>query len=125
MLPKKILVIDDEEDILTYLSTFLTDSGFTVVQAANGKEGLQKAIDEKPDLITLDISMPEESGVKALRKFQQHETTKNTPVIIITGVSSELRKFIEKGRQVHEPEGYCEKPINREELLEQINSLLR
>ena len=121
---KKILIIDDEEDVTTYLKTFFADNGFNVISASNGKKGVQKAISEKPDLITLDVSMPEESGVKALRDLQSNEVTKNIPVIMVTGVSSDFKRFIESRKQVHSPEGYFEKPIDRDELLNKIKELL-
>lgn len=122
---KKILIIDDEEDVLTYLSVFFDDNGFYVLEARNGKEGVEKAFSEKPDIITLDISMPEESGVKALRELQENEITKNTPVIIVTGVASDFKRFIETRKQVHPPEGYFEKPIDRNELLKKVKELLK
>lgn len=121
---KKILIIDDEEDVLTYLSTFFEDNGFNVISAINGKEGVRKAVTENPDLITLDVSMPEESGVKALREIQENNITKNTPVILITGVAYDFKKFIETRKQVHPPEGYFEKPVDREKLLKKVNELL-
>ena len=122
---KKILLIDDEEDVLIYLSTFFKDNGFSVIEARNGKEGVAKAIKERPDVITLDVSMPEESGVKALRELQESTVTKNTPVIIVTGVDSEFKRFIESRKQVHAPEGYFEKPVNRDELLLKVKELLK
>jgi DNA-binding response OmpR family regulator len=122
---KKILIIDDEKDILTYLSTFFIDNGFDVITAFDGKEGVQQAILRKPDIITLDVSMPEESGVKALRELQSNESTKNTPIIIITGLASDFKRFIETRKQVHPPEGYFEKPIDRDELLVKVNELLK
>ena len=122
---KKILIIDDESDVITYLTTFFTDNGFETIYANNGKEGVQKAISEKPDIITLDVSMPEESGVRALRDLQENEATKNTPVIIVTGVSLDFKRFIETRKQVHPPEGYFEKPIDRDKLLEKVNELLK
>ena len=122
---KKILIIDDEEDVITYLSTFFTDNGFETKFAMNGKDGFEKAIIEKPDIITLDVSMPEESGVKALRNLQSHESTKNTPIIMVTGVSTDMKRFIESRKQVHPPEGYFEKPIDREALLKKIKELLK
>jgi len=121
---KKILIIDDEEDVLTYLSAFFVDNDFYVISAPDGKEGIKKALSEKPDVITLDISMPEESGVKALRELQNNENTKNIPVIIITGVTSDFKRFIKARKQVHIPEGYFEKPINRELLLKKVNELI-
>jgi DNA-binding response OmpR family regulator len=122
---KKILIIDDEKDILTYLSTFFVDNGFDVITAFDGKEGVQQAILRKPDIITLDVSMPEESGVKALRELQNNESTKNTPIIIITGLASDFKRFIETRKQVHPPEGYFEKPIDRNELLVKVKELLK
>jgi DNA-binding response OmpR family regulator len=122
---KKILIIDDEEDVVTYLSAFFTDNGFEAISAINGKEGFEKAKSEKPDIITLDVSMPEESGVKALRDLQNNESTKNTPIIMVTGVSIDMKRFIETRKQVHPPEGYFEKPIEREALLKKIKELLK
>ena len=122
---KKILIIDDEEDVITYLSAFFTDNGFETVSAMNGKEGFEKAKSEKPDIITLDVSMPEESGVKALRDLQTNESTKNTPIIMVTGVSIDMKRFIETRKQVHPPEGYFEKPIDREALLKKIKGTFK
>ena len=121
---KKILIIDDEEDVITYLSTLFIDNGYEVISANHGKVGVQKAISENPDLITLDISMPEESGVRTLRDLQTNEVTKNTPVIIVTGVSADIKKFIESRKQVHAPEGFFEKPIDRDKLLEKVKELI-
>jgi DNA-binding response OmpR family regulator len=121
---QKILLIDDEEDIITYLTTFFTDNNFEVISAVNGKDGVKKAISEKPDIITLDISMPEESGVKALRELQNNSITRNTPIIIITGVASDFKRFITDRKQVHIPEGYFEKPVDRELLLKKVQELL-
>ena len=121
---KKILIIDDEEDVITYLSTLFTDNGFSAISAVDGKEGIEKAVAEKPDLITLDVSMPEESGVRALRDLQNNEVTKNIPVIIVTGVSTDIKRFIESRKQVHPPEGFFEKPIDRDKLLKKVKELL-
>jgi len=121
---KKILIIDDEEDILTYLTAFFYEKGFKVISAQNGKEGVKEAVFAKPDIITLDISMPEESGIKALRELQNNNITKNIPIIIITGVASDFKRFIETRKQVHPPEGYFEKPINRGLLLQKVKSLI-
>jgi DNA-binding response OmpR family regulator len=121
---KTILVVDDEPDVVTYLGTFFEDNGFAVIHAKNGKEGFEKAKSEHPDLITLDITMPEESGVKMFREIQGEAATADIPVIIITGVTSEFKKFIETRRQVHPPIGYFEKPINRDDLLAKVNEIL-
>lgn len=121
---KTVLVVDDEPDVLTYLSTFLEDQGFAILKAKDGKEAMEVAASEKPDLITLDISMPEQSGVRTFRDLQDHDDTKNIPVIVITGVTSEFKKFLLSRKQVEPPTAYFEKPIDREALLEKINELL-
>ncbi len=122
---KKILIIDDEEDVLTYLTAFFTDNDFYVISAPNGKEGVQKALSGKPDIITLDISMPEESGIKALRELQNNKDTKDIPIIIITGVQSDFKRFISARKQVHMPEGYFEKPVDRDLLLKKVKEVLK
>ncbi len=122
---KKILIVDDEQDVVAYLSTYLQDNGFETISAANGRECYEKAVSEKPDLITLDITMPEESGVKAFRNLQDDERTKNIPIIIVTGVASEFEDFISSRKQVSPPNAYFEKPIDRELFLAKIKEILK
>lgn len=122
--PKKILVVDDEPDLLNFLGAFLEDNGFDVVFAANGKECFAKAKKEQPDLITLDITMPEESGVRAFRNIQEDEQTKSIPIIIITGVQAEFKQFIHTRKVVKPPAAYLEKPVNTSDLLEKIKEIL-
>lgn len=121
---KKILIVDDEPDVVSYLSTFLEDNGFSVLMATNGREGFEKAKAEHPELILLDITMPEESGVRMFRNVQGDPETAAIPVIIVTGVSHEFKRFIETRKQVHPPAGYFEKPPDRDQLLAKINELL-
>jgi CheY-like chemotaxis protein len=92
--------------------------------AADGKEGFEKVKLNKPDLITLDITIPEESGVRMYRDLHQDAETAKIPVIIVTGVSHEFKRFIETRRQVPPPAGYFEKPINREEFLGKVKEIL-
>ena len=122
--PKKILVVDDEPDMLDFLVTFLQDNGFEVISASDGKECLRKAKEDRPDLITLDITMPEESGVKAFRNIQETGETKYIPVVIITGVSKDFKKFIYTRTSVKPPTAYMQKPIDTSELLATINEIL-
>ena len=121
---KTILIVDDEPDVSAYLKAFFEDNGFKVITAANGKEGFEQAKAGRPDLITLDITMPEESGVRMFRQVQADEATVGIPVVIITGVSHEFKRFIETRRQVRPPDAYFEKPIDREELLAKVNEIL-
>jgi DNA-binding response OmpR family regulator len=121
---KKILIVDDEPDVLAYLGAFFTDNGFSVSCAVDGKEGFEKAKAEHPDLITLDITMPEESGVRMFRNLQGDAETAGIPVVILTGVSHDFKRFIETRSQVHPPAGYFDKPPDREQLLAKINEIL-
>ena len=122
--PKKILIVDDEPDLRTFLGAFLEDNGYDVITAVNGKECMVKAKKEQPDLITLDITMPEESGVRAFRNIQEDPQTMGIPIIIVTGVTTDFKRFIHTRKIVKPPAAYMEKPINTSELLEKINELL-
>ncbi len=120
---KTILIVDDEPDVCTYISTLLEDHGYATISAKDGGEALFKLKAGSPDLITLDISMPEKSGVKLYREIKEDSRWKKIPIIIITGVSEDFQKFISTRRQVPPPEGYLSKPINQEEILELIQKL--
>ncbi|MEW5922452.1 MAG: response regulator [Candidatus Zixiibacteriota bacterium] len=121
---KHILVVDDEPDMVEWLTTFFNDHGYRTTFAYNGFEGFEKTLAEKPDLITLDITMDKESGIKMYRKLHDSEETNKIPVIIITGVSPELKGFIERRKQVNPPAGYFEKPVEKEKLLETVRKLI-
>ena len=121
---KKILIVDDEEDILTYLSALFQDNGFETVTAGDGETGVEKALAEKPDLITLDLAMPEQSGVKTYRTYKENSDLKETPVIVITGVGEDMETYFKKMKNFSNPEGFINKPIDPEELLRQVNNLI-
>ncbi len=120
---RKILVIDDEPDVVCYLSTFLEDEGFNVLTARSGSDGLAEARAKVPELITLDITMPGISGIEVLTSLRRDPLLMNIPVIIITGVSG-FEKLIDY-RKVRPPEGFLQKPIEPETLLEMIFKLLK
>jgi len=126
---KKVLVVDDDANLVTYLQTLLEDNGYSVVTANNGDEGLKKAGQEHPDAITLDLLMPEKSGIKMFRELRKDDQLKSTPIVVITGIASEyeafsnFKKFIYE-RKIPGPEAYLEKPVNPEELLAKLKELL-
>jgi DNA-binding response OmpR family regulator len=121
---KTILVVEDENDVMDYLVTFFEDNGYNVITAKNGKTGFEKAKSDHPDLISLDISMPEESGVRMYRNLHDTPSTNGIPVIVITGVTSDFKGFLESRRQVDPPAGYFEKPIDREAVLKKIKEII-
>jgi Fe-S oxidoreductase/CheY-like chemotaxis protein len=117
-----ILVTDDEPDFLIFASTVLEDHGATVIQASNGEEALERARAMKPDLITLDITMPGKSGLEVFEELRKTPDTAGIPVCIITG-KPEMRKLI-YSRAVTPPEGYVDKPVNAESLLFNVRKTL-
>ncbi len=121
---KKILIADDEPDVRVYLSTLLEDNGYEVLLAANGKEAVALAIEKKPDLILMDISMPEESGSRAFKEIQDNPATKDIPVVIVTGIDHAYKNFIHSRRTVKPPAGYFEKPIDRDLFISKIHEFL-
>jgi DNA-binding response OmpR family regulator len=121
---KKILVVDDEPDMVEWLTTFFQDHGYETDFAHNGFDGFEKVQADRPDLITLDITMDKESGIKMYRKLKDDESTKDIPVIMLTGVSAEFKKFISTRSQVPPPTAYFEKPVDRDELLGKIRELI-
>jgi len=119
-----ILIIDDEPDTLTYFSSLLEDNGYATVTAENGTEAIAQVEKSPPDLITLDITMPETSGVRCYRALREHAAWRDIPVIMITGISEDFRTFISSRKHVPPPEGYLAKPIDETELLEMVRKLL-
>jgi Fe-S oxidoreductase/CheY-like chemotaxis protein len=118
----RILVVDDEPDILLFLSTVLEDQGATVIRAADGEQALALAVREKPDLVTLDLSMPGKNGGYVFEEIRNHPEIAATKVCIITG-KPELRRLIYE-RPVAPPEGYLDKPIDEESLLSHVRMIL-
>lgn len=121
---KTILIVDDEPDTLVFFSTLLRDNGYETITALNGDEALAKVRDARPDLITLDITMPESSGVRCYRELRQSAEWRSIPVIMITGISEDFRSFISSRRQVPPPEGYLTKPVDEGELVSMVGRLL-
>ncbi|MCP4600463.1 MAG: response regulator [Proteobacteria bacterium] len=81
---KTVLVVDDEEDVREYLAMALEDAGFNVQMAANGNEALEKIKERAPDFISLDLVMPEKSGIKLLHELRRNKDWKSIPFIVVT-----------------------------------------
>lgn len=85
---KTILVVEDEEDMLRVLIKRFSEEGFNVLKAKNGKEGLERALKKSPDLILLDLILPEINGVAMLKELRKDSWGKNIPVIILTNLTN-------------------------------------
>ncbi|MBX4187075.1 MAG: response regulator transcription factor [Candidatus Doudnabacteria bacterium] len=83
----KVLIVEDEEILLTALSEELKQEGFDAIGAPDGMEGVAKAASEKPDLILLDLVMPKLDGIGALKQLKESDETKSIPVVILTNLS--------------------------------------
>jgi CheY-like chemotaxis protein len=127
---KKILVVDDEPHVVTYLVTLLQDNGFEAVAAFNGREGMERVKSEKPHLICLDITMPEESGMRFYRNLKENPALRLIPVVIVTAVTGYggdpdgLKKFLSTRGHLPPPEGYFSKPIDKTEFVAKIRQLI-
>ncbi len=122
---KRVLVVEDEVDVRTYISTLFQDQGYEILTAENGKEGFELAKKEKPDLITLDIAMPSQSGMRTFRMFKDSEELKSIPVIIITGMGEDVSSFINRLKGFSsKPEGFMGKPIDEEKLIKMVSDLI-
>ena len=120
---KKILVIDDEPDILVFFSSVLEDNGATVLEANDGEEAIKIIENEKPDMITLDINMPGKDGGWVFEKLRRNPEIQDTKVCIITG-RPELRRLI-YDRPVPPPEGYLDKPVDEKTLITNVKKILK
>ena len=122
---KRVLVVEDEVDVRTYISTLFQDQGYEILTAENGKEGFDLAKKEKPDLITLDIAMPSQSGMRTFRMFKDSEELKSIPVIIITGMGENVESFIKRLKGFSsKPEGFMGKPVDEEKLIKMVSDLI-
>ena len=122
MAKKRLLIIDDEKDFVDTLTERLEAKGYEIIKAFDGIDGLNKAHAARPDLILLDIMMPEMSGFDVCEKLKVDEQYKNIPIIMLTA------KFqpsdIEFGKEMG-AEAYLTKPIELDELSSKISELLK
>ena len=121
MTNKTILAIDDDPTLLSLVQNVLEQSGFTVILAENGEIGLDKAQNETPDAVLLDRKMPGLTGNEVLKALKENETTKNIPVLILTGDNNikDLSMSLELGAK-----DYIVKPFNNENLIKRLKNVL-
>jgi len=115
---KKVLIIDDEEDVRKYLAFVLKKSGFETVTAANGEEGLEAARREKPDLITLDLLMPNQSGTDFYRNLRRDRELADIPIVVVSGIAG-------RHLAVTKPVAVFDKPIDADEFLAAVTQALK
>jgi CheY-like chemotaxis protein len=106
---KKILIIDDDPIVVKYLKAIFNENGYETCTASNSQEGLEMVRKEKPDLITLDLQMPDEWGPRFYRKLRKEPDLKETPVVVITGIDGD--------HAVRNAVAYVSKPFDPEKLI--------
>ncbi|MEP6767441.1 MAG: response regulator, partial [Acidobacteriota bacterium] len=121
MTAEKILIVDDDEDILLIVQTILASAGYSAMTAHNGREGVDMALELRPDLILLDVMMPELSGWEVCTTLKNAPETRQIPIAMLT-VKSEIRDLI-TGMQVG-ADDYITKPFTRRKLLSTVRKLL-
>lgn len=137
---EKILVIDDDPDILTYVTEVLADHGFECDTAGDGAAGLAKARETRPDLILLDLMMPRKSGIRFLNEVRRDDALKKIPVIVVSGATKvtgvDMKQFLQEqpfrdrkektlGVSVDTaPDAYLDKPVDPSVLVDTIRKLL-
>jgi len=116
----KILVVDDEEHILTLIKFNLEQAGFQVVTATDGEEGLQKAVEEKPELIVLDLMLPKKDGMEVCKELRLQRNT--TPILMVTAKDDEFDKVL--GLELG-ADDYMTKPFSPREVVARVKAILR
>jgi len=127
---KKVLNVEDDADIRTFVTTVLEENDYIPIMAEDGAEGMEKVKKERPDLIILDILMPRESGIKMYHELKHNPSLKDIPIVMLSGVSK--RTFLRSqaaltefgDETVPEPQAYLEKPVEPEDLAETIKKIL-
>jgi len=121
------IIIDDEPDVATYLAIVLRDNDWEALTANSAEEGLRLAEERVPDVIFLDIMMPERGGMSTLVALRKHPVLGRIPVIFVTGIQSHLTEDFEAylGRfKYYHADAFIEKPVKPERLLETLESVL-
>jgi twitching motility two-component system response regulator PilH len=118
---KKILLVDDDRITRMMLERSLEGRGFDTAQAANGRDAVFLAKDWKPDLIILDIMMPEMDGTEAAGKLRQNPATKDIPIIFLTSILSKNEERYQTNTKNHT---FLAKPCDEVKLLEKIRRLV-
>jgi CheY-like chemotaxis protein len=120
MAKKKILIIDDDPCDILWLKRII-DSHYIIIEAIDGLRAIEMAKSEQPDLVLLDVMMPEVSGYTVCAKIKDNPETKDIPVVMVTGLGNEFNKKI--GEEMG-ADGYLTKPVTPDQLLSIISRFL-
>jgi two-component system response regulator VicR len=119
---KKILCIEDEPEMIDLIRLILGRRGFEVVGAAGGKEGLEKVRQHPPELVLLDLMMPDMDGWEVYQQMKADEKTKDIPVIVVTAKAQSIDKVL--GLHIAKVDDYIAKPFSPQDLLNSVEKVL-
>jgi two-component system alkaline phosphatase synthesis response regulator PhoP len=122
----RILVVDDDPDLVESVTTILESKNHEVIQAYGGIEGLEKAKTEKPDAIILDIMMPDKDGYEVCKELKADPDYQNIPILLLTAVASKVSttSYTHRGGMETEADDYVDKPVEPSELVRLVERLL-
>ncbi len=127
---KRVLIVDDEQDMRVFMMTLLETNGYKPIAAKDGQEGLDMARSQKPSLIIMDIMMPRESGIYMYREIKKDPSLRDIPVVMVSALAKKTflhsQKMLDdyEGGQIPEPAAYIEKPPEPDELLATLSAVL-
>jgi two-component system alkaline phosphatase synthesis response regulator PhoP len=123
---KKILIVDDDPDLVEAVTMILESKNYDVAAAYGGIEGLQKAKTENPDLIVLDVMMPDKDGYAVCRELKADPKFSKIPILLLTAVVSKIAttRYTQQGGLETEADDYIDKPVEPDVLVKRIESLL-
>lgn len=119
---QKILCIEDEQEMIDLIRLILTRRGFEVVGANGGKQGLEAIKQEKPDLVLLDLMMPDMDGWEVYQQMKAEEATRDIPVIVVTAKAQSIDKVL--GLHIAKVDDYIAKPFSPQDLMNSVDVVL-
>jgi DNA-binding response OmpR family regulator len=119
---KRVVCIEDEPEMIDLVKLILSRKGFQVVGAMGGREGLEAIQRERPDVVLLDLMMPDMDGWEVYQKMKADEATKAIPVIVVTAKAQSIDKVL--GLHIAKVDDYITKPFGPQELLESVEKVL-
>jgi len=123
---RKILIVDDDSDFVDAVTTILKSKKFEVVAAYDGKEGIEKVKTERPNLVVLDVMMPEKDGYTVCKELKSDSNWSHIPILLLTAVASHVptTRFTQQMGMETEADDYIDKPVEPDVLVKRIETLL-
>ncbi len=120
---RRVVTVEDEPEMIDLIKLILTRKGFEVIGANGGAEGLKIIRELKPDLILLDLMMPELDGWQVYQQIKSDDETKDIPVIVVTAKAQDIDKVL--GLHIAKVDDYISKPFSLQELVDRVDKVLK